>query len=235
MLTNFFIRMGWSRDDLKWPILQIVSVAGLIASNTLDLPYWAAYLGIPLSTTALHWILTVAAIISWLAGTNRSSRLPSANAMASGTVVGSPVANRIVPMILIALLMGGAVGCAGTMTPLRQVQVTHDALATAQDIEAQLCWGVATVYLGPSDRSHCTTPVATLIGLTAERHQAINAKLKIAFDLHRSITAQIAAGAIVDLSSLETAIFDILALVAQLQQTPAVAQLASTIKAGEIR
>jgi len=94
MLTNLFIRLGWSRDDLKWPVMQVVTVASLITSNVLDVPYWFGYLSIPLSPTHLHWILAGAAFVSWVAGQNRASKLPSARAMASGTVPGSPEAAK---------------------------------------------------------------------------------------------------------------------------------------------
>lgn len=90
MLTNLFIRLGWSRNDLKWPIAQIVSLAGLISSNTIDLPYWAAYLSVPLSPTSIHRILVAAAVVLWLAGRYNASPLPSARAMASGFIPNAP-------------------------------------------------------------------------------------------------------------------------------------------------
>ena len=76
MVTNFLIRLGLSRDSLLWFWLQIVSVAGLISSNVFDVPYWMAYLGIPLSPTALHWIFAISALVLWFAGKHDASPLP---------------------------------------------------------------------------------------------------------------------------------------------------------------
>lgn len=89
-LTNLFIRLGWSRDDLKWPATQIVTVAALISSNVFDIPYWSAYLGIPVSPTVLHWILALSALVLWIAGQHSATSLPSRQAMASGMVPGAP-------------------------------------------------------------------------------------------------------------------------------------------------
>lgn len=90
MLTNLLIRFGFSRDDLTWLWLRLVTVAGLISSNVFDVPYWMAYLGIPLSPMALHWIMATAAVVLWLAGRYNASPLPSAAAMRAGVVPGSP-------------------------------------------------------------------------------------------------------------------------------------------------
>ena len=147
MLTNLFITLGWSRDDLKWFVLQLVAVAGLITSNAFDVPYWCAYLGIPLSPTALHWIFATAAVVLWLAGKYNSSPLPSEKAMASGVVPGSPPSTvtidggpkaptatpvvlpptKTIPSVLLACLLAGATfslpACAssGATTPVGQV------------------------------------------------------------------------------------------------------------------
>lgn len=91
MLTRLFIRVGWSRDDAKWVYAQVATVAALISSNMFDVPYWAGYLGIPLSPTALHWIFALSAFVLWMAGRYNTSPLPSAAAMESGAVPGSPV------------------------------------------------------------------------------------------------------------------------------------------------
>ena len=77
-MTTLLIRLGLSRDSLLWFWLQVVSVAGLIGSNVLDVPYWCGYLGIPLSPTALHWIFGASAVILWFAGKHDASPLPSA-------------------------------------------------------------------------------------------------------------------------------------------------------------
>lgn len=210
--------MKLSRDSL----LLWIPVLGALIAYLLSAPP-------PTEWGYTQWLQFAAAVVATASAKLMRSPLKGEN--------DAPSVNpsRFGPLVLILLLAGGASGCAAKFTPLQQVQVTHDALATAQDLEAQLCWGVATVHQGPADRSYCTTPVAQAIGLTTARHQALNGKLKIAFDLHRSITAQIAAGLQVNLTSLKTAILDILAFITQLQQTPAVAQLTAAVKAGEIR
>lgn len=89
-LTALVIRLGWSRDDLKWHFTQLLTVAGLIVSGVIDLPYWATYLGLPLSTRGEHWIQVVAVVLLYLSGRYNASLLPSARTMAAGLVPGSP-------------------------------------------------------------------------------------------------------------------------------------------------
>ena len=88
------------------------------------------------------------------------------------------------PALLCVVLIAG--GCAHT-TSLQVAQTSHDSLALAQDLEAQLCWGVPTAADGPANKSHCTAPIAATIALTDARHQAINAKLALAFRLHHGV------------------------------------------------
>ena len=135
-------------------------------------------------------------------------------------------------LLIVALLLAA---CASTGL-LQTLQITHDSLATAQDLEAQLCWGVPNVAAVVADRTHCTTTVATTIGLTTERHNKLNARLATAFNLHKGLTQQAKAGAgHVDTAALATLIDSILSIIGELQQTPAVAQLASTVKAGQLK
>lgn len=134
VLTNVFIRLGWSRDDRKWLVAQIVSAATLITSNAINLAYWFAYLGIPISEVAIHRILVLATIILWLAGRYATSNLPSQATMASGSVPGSPASgagyskpnnpNTSTHLLLILVLAGGLglapftlVGCAANRMP----------------------------------------------------------------------------------------------------------------------
>lgn len=139
----------------------------------------------------------------------------------------------VLPLVLTALLLPGVAGCAKSQVPLQTVQVTHTGLALAQDLEAQICWGVATAKDAVPDRTVC--PGGKVIGLTDAAHQAFNAKLATAFTLHKAATAQIDAGILnADLSSLNGVIAEILTLVAQWQTTPTVAQIAAAIKAGGI-
>jgi hypothetical protein len=115
---------------------------------------------------------------------------------------------------------------------LTTVNTSQDVLATAQDLEANLCWGVASTLDPVPDREHCTNPLAATVQLTDARHQAINARLGPAFRLHKELTAQAKAGATINLARLQALIQEILALVGQLQQTPTVVQLAAAVSAG---
>lgn len=76
MLTNFFITLGWTRDDWKWFWLQIVTVAALITSNVFDIQYWATYLGVTLTPTILRWIQALSALVLWISARNQASTLP---------------------------------------------------------------------------------------------------------------------------------------------------------------
>lgn len=180
MLTNLFIRWGWSRNDLKWILLQISTVAALISSNVFDVPYWCGYLGIPLSPTVLHWIFALSALVLWVAGRYNASPLPSANAMASGTVPNSPVAkaddkidlSRLGPLILILAFSAGAVGCA--TTNLRHIATVsavaaHSTLAAVQDTEMLLVCGKPSAPAPPA----CVDAI---------QHWQNSAKLVTAFD-----------------------------------------------------
>lgn len=134
MLTNLFISLGWSRDDLKFYWIQliggIVSVAGLIADNAFDVSYWAKYVGIPLSEHGLHVILAAAMGVVWIASRARRSSLPSAAAMASGSVPGSPIVTRISVVLLACVLAGAAAlsmtACASTAPPPTKAAAVAD-------------------------------------------------------------------------------------------------------------
>ena len=77
MLTNLLLSLGWSRDDKHWAVLQAVSFATLIAGGTVDLSYWFPYYGIPAPSPVVeHWIMGVAAFVSWLSGKYNTSPLP---------------------------------------------------------------------------------------------------------------------------------------------------------------
>ena len=78
MLANLLIKLGWTRDDWKLVWLQVVAVASLITSNVIDLTYWLGYLGLPVSTTFVHWVMVLAIIILWIAGKYSTSPLPGA-------------------------------------------------------------------------------------------------------------------------------------------------------------
>lgn len=124
MLTNLFIWLGWSRDDLKWFWIQLVAGlvagAGLIADNLINVQYWVTYLGLPIGERGIHWVIFLAGAITWIAARSKRSALPSGAAMASGVVAGSPASK--VSAILLACVLAGAVsfstpGCAATRPP----------------------------------------------------------------------------------------------------------------------
>lgn len=141
----------------------------------------------------------------------------------------------VAPLIIAAFMSIGVADCVKSQAPLQTVQATHTGLALAQDLEAQACWGVATVKDPVPNRSVCTTAVAKMIGLTDAAHQAFNAKLVTAFTLHKAATAQIDAGVLnVDLTSLHGIITELLVIVAQWQATPLVVQIGEAVKAGGI-
>ena len=178
MLTNLLIRFGISRDSLWWFWLQVVSVAGLVSSNVLNVPYWMAYLHIPLSPTALHWIFAVSALVLWFAGKHDTSPLPSARRMASGSVPGSPVAvadsfvARTLSAVLLVVALGTSLlwfGCAST-----GIRVKQDIVLSTQTAEAAL--GVA------QDEERALYASKALPALTVERHQAIARGFSSAFD-----------------------------------------------------
>jgi hypothetical protein len=117
-LGNFFASLGWTRDDAKWGRLQALSLATLVSSGTVDLQYWAHYLGIPLSVTAQHWIVVVAAITLWVAGKNDTSNLPGKS---DGIGAGSVDLRKIAPAILLVLLGGAALSlpaCSAHQAPV---------------------------------------------------------------------------------------------------------------------
>lgn len=122
MLSRFFIDRGWSRDDLKWPVAQVLSAAALVTSGFIDVSYWAGYLGIPLSTTGAHWIQAIAVIVLWIAGKYDRSSLPSA-------------ANAVKALLLACALGLSLSGCAlhapaSVVTPAGQAAYTADQIVT---------------------------------------------------------------------------------------------------------
>lgn len=136
-----------------------------------------------------------------------------------------------------SFLILASASCAAK-SQFQTVQITHDSLAAAQNLEAGICWGVTSIQdpRMPADTTRCTTDLARTVGLTQERHRAIHAKLATAFDLHRSLTAQISSGGTADLSVLSQIVIDVLALLSQLDQSsPQVVRLTSAVKAGRIQ
>ena len=137
---------------------------------------------------------------------------------------------------MLVMVMTSCSGCA-TTNQLRTVQGSHDSLVAAQDIEAQICWGVKSAVdpAIPDDTTKCTSDLAKTVGLTDERHKQLHAQLFRAFELHKTATTLIRNGKPADVSGINAAIVEILSLIAQLQPAPQVTQLKSSVEAGRIK
>lgn len=129
----------------------------------------------------------------------------------------------------LAALLLVAPACANKSKAVAVATISHDTLAVAQDLEAQLCWDVPDAAHAPAVKTHCTAAVAAQIGLTDDRHKAINAKIADAWSAYRSTIALVNAGQQADWSTLNTTLDAVIALIKQLQQTPQVAQLSAAV------
>lgn len=199
-----------------------------------------------LAAVAFGWHLTdvqiasvMAVLEAVLALITRAVVTPNQLAEARVRQGGRPTVPRNLGVVLLIAALGGGIvaapACANKQTAVQTVQVSHDSLALAQDLEARLCWNVASVFEGPENKSHCTGPLAGKVGLTDTLHQRINGKLAQAFTIHHSVTAQQAAGATnVDVSTLGNLITSILADLASLKDAPEVAQLRQAVEAGKV-
>src|SRR5258708_9449463 len=80
--------------------------------------------------------------------------------------------------------------CANKTKPLQTITITHDALATAQDLEVNLCLGAANTAAAAAlpAVNHRTTPLARQIRLTHPLHHAIHAHLSTALALPNPVT-----------------------------------------------
>jgi len=76
MLTALFLRLGWTRDDQRWLWMRLIAAASLIASGVIDVPYWAAELGVALTPVWLHRIQALAVALLWMSGQYSTSSLP---------------------------------------------------------------------------------------------------------------------------------------------------------------
>lgn len=114
-----------------------------------------------------------------------------------------------------------SVSCA-SMSSLQKAQVSHDALALAQDTEAQLCWGVSSVAAAMAANvtpNHCTAPTAATIKLTDAVHQDFNRLMGKALEAHMAVTRLLASGAKADLTDLNRWIQELITIVANFLQT----------------
>lgn len=75
MFTNLFTNCGITRDSALWFWGKVLSIATLVTSGVLDLPYWAGYLGIHATTTEIHWVQVLAVIALYISGQNSTSNL----------------------------------------------------------------------------------------------------------------------------------------------------------------
>lgn len=117
-------------------------------------------------------------------------------------------------------------------TALQVATVGHDAIATAQDLEANLCFGTPTaaaaIALG-GDPKHCPAPTAATVGLTDAKHQQIAAGLAQAWSAYRTATSVAQTAGSADFTSMNTTLQSVLAIIATLQQSPLVTQLSSAV------
>lgn len=74
-IAELLTHAGVTRDDQKWFWLQVLAVAGVIASGSLDLNAVAGYLGLHPSETTLHWITAASTAVLWFAGNMKTSPL----------------------------------------------------------------------------------------------------------------------------------------------------------------
>ena len=190
MLTRLFIYLGWSRDDWKFWWAQIVSLCALVVSGVFDITYWGDYLGLPVSPLVLHWIMALSAFVLWVSARHSATTLPSASAMASGAVPGSPVAKsddkidvaKYGPLVLAVLLVSGAWGCAtanGRHIATVSVVAAHATLSAVQDTE---------MLLGPCGKAGVPAPPACV---PVDVHRDISHKLVIAFDADAQVARAI--------------------------------------------
>lgn len=210
--------MKFSRDSALWTLGIVAALVAYLVTDGRN----------PLTWDYISWVKFIEAALAVLMAKLATSPLESKTALR--------MAHPGKTILALCLMVGltGAMGCA-VKNGVQTMQTSHDSLALAQDLEARLCWNVASVFDGPTDKSHCTAPIAATIGLTDARHQAINQKLSQAFTVHRSVTAQLATGATnVDLSFLSSLITAILGDLAELKQTPDVTQLVNAVSAGKV-
>ena len=125
----------------------------------------------------------------------------------------------------------GLLACTHT-PPVTVAQTSHDTLALAQDLEAQICFNVPDALHVPAGAAaaHCTGPDAAGLGLTDARHQQIAAALKTAFDLHLALTKAAASGQTVDWANFNAALTSAIAIIQQLVQAPVVVQLLQNVQ-----
>ena len=135
--------------------------------------------------------------------------------------------------LIVAVALAAAAACSHNPPPaLVAAQGSHDVLAAAQDLEAQLCWGITSVAAplpAGATRTHCTAPTAATVGLTDANHQKLNAALAQAFALHLSATQLAAKGLSVDTSSFNAELQSALDILTALQQSPLVSQIVADI------
>lgn len=137
-LTNLLIDVGISRDSWLWFWGKLLSVATLITSGTLDLTYWAQYVGLHPTTTQVHIAQATAIALLWLSGQYSSSPLFSAaNAPAMSNRQPPPAAAWLLPVLLLVLPIAG---CAHA----RHLAVVADAsfaqaVFALDDAELQAC------------------------------------------------------------------------------------------------
>ena len=213
--------MKFSRDSLLWTLGLVASIIAYLMADGRN----------PMTWDYTSWLKFIAAAVAVLMAKLGNSPLEGRRTLKARHP------HQTVMLWALAVILPLTMACATTSATkrLQVAQVSHDSLALAQDLEANLCWGVPDVFHAPADRSHCTAPVAATIKLTDARHQSINTRLAQAFSLHAAITRQLQQGITVDLSGLSQLIAAIIAELHELQQTPDVVHLISVVQAGDIK
>ena len=160
VLGSYFTSLGWTRDDAKWFWLQIVTVATLISSNVLDLPYWAGYLGIPLSTRELHWVQAITAIVLWVSARSATSALPGKGEAMTVNKPFTPPGGVAAVLVVVALsaMFVGVSACGQSTRHIATVTVLteHSVLAGLQDLATQNFCGTPTALKAPACIDHAT-------------------------------------------------------------------------------
>jgi hypothetical protein len=221
MLTNFFIYMGWSRDDLKWRWTQFLTFLTLLTTGVIDIPARTAELGIHVTDVQVHWIQFIAVVLLWVSGKFDVSSLPSGSAMAAGKVQGSPAGPPKLPMVLLACALAGMLSACASL-PLKQkavvgLQASEMALEASHDAERALCSPAADKT---QPITHCDGAGAAAVGLTDALHRQLATQFAIAFDVEIKAANALKAWRSgdpppSDLADYKLAVDEILKLIAQ--------------------
>lgn len=211
--------MKFSRDSWLWILAMLGSLMAYLTADGRN----------PLTWDYASWVKFGAAIVAVISAQMGGSPLKTKATLK----LHHP--HKVIVMLALMVGLAGSMGCAARSVTPQIIAASHDSLVTAQNLEAQLCWGVSDATAHVEERWHCTSPQAAALQLTDARHQAINAKLGQAIRIHYAATAAARTGAAIDAGSLEKVIQEILVLVGQLVPSPEVERLTNAVKKGSVR